>query len=400
MKTSLLYVISFAFFALSLSACTPSGNSGGNSPGKPKFEGDLNLKVKELYGSENEPYLTACDRQWKSKVVEMANYLESHRAEIETFYKKYIEENTNSIYESVQVGRFQFRKQKNEVIGSDVWDQETYSWEDAYQIYLQAKGQAIGFEAVSLNGFFRGVIVDEENRISYGENSGLSKDAGPIVQAIFEKVKVCYDNSNCLMPDLLDSEKNFLSQGAEYFYVFRLYYSSKIYSSGERREYIEKLYKWMVKYNRRYVFTPSDIIRSNGSELQVPMDLTVFGTDAARFTSYVESVWNNTVGFSIKIVPTNSPNSTYLIKVDELVGGRAFVSGKTMQLYTFGALRALPHELGHILGFRDNYYTTWSSATCKYTDQFNKGDIMSQHITGQVLQRHWDDLKKHYWGIQ
>ncbi|WP_413288612.1 hypothetical protein [Bdellovibrio sp. HCB337] len=400
MKTSLLHVFAFVVLALSLSACTPSSSGNdGNSPGKKSFQGDLTKKMDEIYGPENEPYFTDCDRQWKDKVKEMGSYLEANKSEIETVYKKYIDENPSNDTEMVSMGRFDFRKQKQETVGSDYWEESTYSWSDAYSIYQQAKSEAVGLKAVRLNGFVRGVIVDEENRVSYGENTGLNKDAGPIVKAIFEKVKLCYSNSDCTTPDLLDSEKNFLTQGAESFYVYRLYYSSKSYTFTERRTYIEKLYKWVASYNRRYEFTPGDIIRTNGTELQVPMDLRAFGTAAAQFISYVESVWNNTAGFSIKIVPNHAEGSTYLVKVDDLVGGRAFVQGKKMQLYNYGALRALPHEFGHVLGFRDNYYTTWSSATCAYKDQSNAGDMMSQHMTGQVLPRHWEALKKYYWGM-
>jgi hypothetical protein len=58
--------------------------------------------------------------------------------------------------------------------------------------------------------------------------------------------------------------------------------------------------------------------------------------------------------------------------------------------------RALAHEIGHVLGFRDNYFTVWRNDICGYEYQSREDDLMSNSDKGLVLPEHWEELARHY----
>lgn len=397
---NLLKVLEVLPFLLLVTACSGGGSGGDRTADNERGEqylGELDKKMSELYRQENEPYLKKCDHDWKERALEISRALESRRGEIETFYKQHLENTSKDKFDYIEMGTYTFLQNKQPVVGEDRWDTYSYSWQQAYQKYIQVKDLPVNKDWASLNFYVRGMVMDEERRIERGSNTGLSKDAGPTVQAIYNKVKACYEDNACTLPTLTRSELLFLDQGDEGYFSGQLFYNSSRYSFSELRDLVRKLLNYTKRNYQRYEFRPSDIAVVNGNTLEIPMDLSTFGEAAQKFASYVESVWNNAADFSIRIVQKNRPAATYLVSVDKLVGGRAYVLDKDMQLYDLDDMKVLPHEFGHVLGFRDNYYTTWESSTCTYNSEANDGDIMSNHEGGQVLPRHWEDLKKAYW---
>lgn len=129
------------------------------------------------------------------------------------------------------------------------------------------------------------------------------------------------------------------------------------------------------------------------------MDLSILEADDRSFINFVESNWNISIDYKIKIVSHKLPLPSYLLKIDTIPGGRAFVlhSLKEMHLYNYGYDKTIIHEFGHVLGLRDNYYTYWDPLKCVYVDQFNPADLMSDSSQGTVLNEHWNAIKKAYW---
>lgn len=55
------------------------------------------------------------------------------------------------------------------------------------------------------------------------------------------------------------------------------------------------------------------------------------------------------------------------------------------------------HELGHVMGFRDHYRTTWNPTGCYYTQVSWLDDIMSSSARGIVTKEHWKWLRETYY---
>jgi hypothetical protein len=84
--------------------------------------------------------------------------------------------------------------------------------------------------------------------------------------------------------------------------------------------------------------------------------------------------------------------------LETIPGGRPYVlrSDHTIHLYPLFTSDTFQHELGHVLGFQDNYFTVWSDASCSYREEYNSADIMSNSSTGRVLESHWQALDTAY----
>jgi hypothetical protein len=79
--------------------------------------------------------------------------------------------------------------------------------------------------------------------------------------------------------------------------------------------------------------------------------------------------------------------------------GRPSSVDRSKRLITLvqGSRESTPaHEMGHVLGFRDNYYNLWDPSRCEYTYQYRSGDLMSEVSKGEILPEHWRALEEVY----
>jgi hypothetical protein len=71
-------------------------------------------------------------------------------------------------------------------------------------------------------------------------------------------------------------------------------------------------------------------------------------------------------------------------------------SARTVTLEPDVTEKSIAHEIGHVLGFSDRYYTTYDAMTCRYSTVKDDADIMSQSSTGEVTDAEWAVLKAKY----
>lgn len=62
-------------------------------------------------------------------------------------------------------------------------------------------------------------------------------------------------------------------------------------------------------------------------------------------------------------------------------------------------LTSFEHEMGHVLGLPDEYYTLWDSEKCRYRQYSSRANIMANSTLGKVLPKHGKRLKEIY-GIE
>lgn len=381
-----------------LAACQKSNEApaSNNDTVRPLYLGDLDKKLNEIYGKDNEEMMDVCDKQWRPKILEIARVLEEKRKDIEALAQK---NNAEKNIVGVDFGSFKFVDDMGKPPGADEWTSFTSSWSEIVSDYEVIKDDPTNPFWVNLNRMARGMVIDDDGRIS-GYFYGLSKDSGPVIEAIKNKLEACQQDPACTTPDFTQSEKNYLKTNVVYDYYLRVLRSSQS-NVTRKREIIDRFVKRIQSNASRYGFVKGSMFRTEGKTLIIPLDLSELGEDGAqKFIALAEKTWNIDSEYSLKIESVKkSETASYKIMVDDEQGGRAFVSRNDliMQLHNWGRFKTITHEFGHILGFKDNYYTTWSTDTCAYTFQSNTGDLMSDSVEGAVLARHWAKLKEIYW---
>jgi hypothetical protein len=370
---------------MTLVSCTsPSENSHHHELPHSPYQGDLEEKLNTIYSKENEFSFEACDVNNRTRILEVAKALEIKRKDIESFIKH------------------QPPAKDNEV-GKDLWSYDSYSWNEAISLYEQIKDQPVNHQWAYLNRLARAIVLDDSGRIVNAYFTQHHRDAGPIFIDIRDKIKDCVTQEQCTNPILSLSQREFLQTNWLFKFYLEELENAQVDFSKKKDYYLPRFLKRIEIETQSYEFHNNQTIRSEGQSLLVPMDLSVIQEGAPLLTELIEKSWNIDTSIKIKVVPTHSSAPHYLLKVDETIGGRAFVfhnNGQDsgyMQLFNLSKLKTIIHEFGHVIGLTDEYYTKWNPQTCEYTNEFNEGNIMSDSTSGKVLQKHWESIKKNYW---
>jgi hypothetical protein len=108
-----------------------------------------------------------------------------------------------------------------------------------------------------------------------------------------------------------------------------------------------------------------------------------------------EREWSSR-GYHIRLNWAVGPEA-YRVKA-HFQSGRSYVNHreKILVIANFSWVRTVAHELGHILGFDDHYYSVWNARNCYYTQESRLSDLMSNSEQGEVTARHWALLDKAY----
>lgn len=360
------------------------------------FVGDLGQLAISVYGKENEEYFEPCDFANKDKVLEIASVLEAKRSEIEALSKK---SETGSDASFTQLGRFKFLNAKASAKPPEnKWVSDTWEWQEIFRFYEKIKNLPVDNNWMRLNSVVRSCIVDEQDRLSSHAFMGISHDSAPTLKVIADQADLCLANQACTSLNLSAEQTEFLANSGEYKFI--LGSLGEPGTTDERKRKLINLFDEDIKHDvGRFEMHSYKEARIEDKTLIVPIDVSVFAEDAGKFIDWVEKNWNVDSEYKVKLDPIKKPAPGFEVKVGDEIGNRSFVQrGKNlMQLYNHTRMKSLAHEFGHVLGFRDEYYTVWSKKSCTYTIETNPGDLMSDSETGTVLPKHWEQLKKTYW---
>jgi hypothetical protein len=152
---------------------------------------------------------------------------------------------------------------------------------------------------------------------------------------------------------------------------------------------------------KQYQFRRNEhMFRRDGDSYVLPLNAGVFTGLTAEIQAYIEGAWSSALGKNVKVewrdLGSNPPLFRFLYR--STIGERAYVSpsDRTINLFPNSSNSTVAHEIGHVIGFRDTYYTVWDEKNCRYMNQYREDDIMSQHQTGLVLSDHWQKLEAEY----
>ena len=102
---------------------------------------------------------------------------------------------------------------------NDVWQMERYSWKDVYQLYKEIRTNLTDVRWIGLNSEARSLILEDEDRITYGAHPGVRRGDKPTIESVFTLIKACYENTNCVNLDLTAPQKSWLSEGLYHQFI-------------------------------------------------------------------------------------------------------------------------------------------------------------------------------------
>jgi hypothetical protein len=146
-------------------------------------------------------------------------------------------------------------------------------------------------------------------------------------------------------------------------------------------------------------FVKSGAVSMHDGALHVALDPGPFADAEDQLADYIESVWvSREMHLKVDWVSATFHPEAFTFVRGEGEGGRSHVSwsARTVTLDPDVTEKSIAHEIGHVLGFSDRYYTTFDAQTCRYSVVKDDADLMSQPSTGEVTDAEWQVLKTSY----
>lgn len=358
----------------------------------PILEGSLASNAATLLSGK---YRSACDDTVESQRQEILQALHARESEIIDFQIK----NTNSpSYRTFPFGPTYARELTTPAAAAIGWQEDTESWPALHELYLSIKDEPINRRWVNLNARARGTLVDDIDRIVKGFNYQLDKESDPKLEALWAELISCQNISSCNEPALSPDSRAFVESQLKYKQLFSEL--SRASGAEEKREWLGTVIAWIKIDVDAIKFRKNPLVKKLDSEHYVlPLDLGPFSEANELFQSFFDRYWTVN-GKSVKLEATGASALPDLFRVllgtDH--GGRSSVNGakKTVTLNPGLFTPTVAHELGHVMGFRDKYYSVWIPENCAWKSQYNDEDLMSNSATGRVLDLHWAKLAEQY----
>lgn len=392
MKSSSIVGI-VALFSLSVAAC---GKSAPNSePGveKAPLSGTATQNVSDLQAGR---YGDPCEVSYHKAQQEIAAALDAHAKEIAAVSPDSYESKT---WKVVPMGKTFARERKTVPSPRAGWQtDESESWAVIYKEYLEIKDHSTPQDWAWLDMSVKSILSDDQDRVVYHSNYTLGKDEAPLLRQVALAVSKCLADLSCGTPMLSEDEGKFIRGNS--FYADKMNAVDWARSLNTKRSAISELDRQLERDLASNNFRSNlSVRRESVNRLVVPLDGSAFGDALDQIAGYIESMWKKSE-LALKVQwtqPTQYPGEFRLF-LNEGAGGRSFVSfdERTVHLYPYVRSRSIAHEIGHVLGFKDHYYTVWSPEKCGYVIQDTDEDIMSQPTTGSVTSEEWKELEDAY----
>jgi hypothetical protein len=336
-------------------------------------------------------FRSPCDDAVEPIRQEIAHALEVHRGEIAAFQARQSDAN----YRVVPFGPTFARERLTPAAAKPGWLEVRTSWKGYAADYAALKDSPVDARWVALNMNVRGTLTDEVDRIVDGVNVQVDENSEPGLARLITELEACTSDVMCELPSFSPDSLAFLAGMPRLQQHFD---SVKNASTHEgKRKFIQTFLAWVRADHHRFEFIPNPLVRvTSPGHYVLPIDPGPFADSADQLHRYVEGVWSAD-GKQITL-ELGAREGAYRIVLGNESGGRSWVSraDKTVHLNPFVRAKSVAHELGHVLGFGDNYYDIFEPATCEWRSRWRDDDIMSQIPSGGALPSHWDALEKNY----
>lgn len=192
--------------------------------------------------------------------------------------------------------------------------------------------------------------------------------------------------------------KNFIQNVSLYNWywirIINLNDSSKSY----KHKQLENLLALLKRDLQYYQFGKNPKVFIYANQLILPLDAGPFESSKEQLVKYIEPYWKSDY-LKLKVQWVSNPSlDVFKFILNPQIGDRFHVDkdNRSIHLFPGGRITGIAHEIGHVLGFPDHYYTTWNTEKCEYQFQINNEDIMSNDIDGRVLPEEWSELARQY----
>jgi len=372
---------------LLLAACSKSKSFDEHEPLHEKLTGSVTEGVQAVHAGD---FAENCDVQFADRQLEIAKQLDVRARDIQRIAT------APPAVRRVEVGNTFFTEHDHQP-GENKWIRNTKGWQAIFTRYEAIKNQPTNTLWVNFDSVVRGIVVDDMNRAVRGVDSGLDHLAGPLLKQFREILAICQSEGcpNVQLPveiqDLVQRNRHLRQHWAAY---------QNARSKREAQDTFAALFERVLANQRRYEFYHNELIRRDGEgNLILPLNSGELAGAESQLTEFIESVWMSSGQRLIIEWNTSSLETLFKFLMDlQHPYSRAFVNwgNRVVQLYPGTNTRAIAHEIGHVLGFRDTYFTLWNENTCQYAIEQNQGDIMSSSQNGEVTAEEWEILSSKY----
>lgn len=396
---------------LLLSACGSVPDSLGPVPPRHRvLQGSVSPVVQELAGERYRSRRSACDDSFLPQELEITQALDDRALEIESDHpfpnpgatpNPRGENGASPLYEVVRLGTFPIRRVQWGGSVREGWQEDAArGWKQLIEVYQRIKYQPMNGDWISLNMEVRALLVDDENRVRYGANVYLTHESVQSVPALRSAVQTCLVREDCVDPWTGTSLVEIARSNA----IYRTFLEAVSVESlsGRKRDILRNLLV-RLEFDQTWTgFNPNPgAKRIGGTTIDLPLDLGDFQEEGqgAALARMIEHVWSNDAN-QVHIHWSEPAQAPELFRLFNLpgMGGRSYVdrSQHRVALAPMVRDRSIAHEVGHVLGFGDHYYTVWNPENCAYQTQTLDVDLMSNTNTGQVVPEEWSQLKSSY----
>jgi hypothetical protein len=371
-------------------------------PPHPVIVGSLESNVQEL---ANEEFFakSKCGERFKDPILAIAREIDRRQPEILKISQRPTKETENR-YHNIKIGHLTVRELKNPMAPKEGWQSVKGGWAEIIQLYDIIKSSPTNDYWVQLDSHFRGHLVDEQDFYIYGKNSYLDKDSPSLVEELLKIVETCNQDPNCETPRL-DRLKEFINSQPYYSH-----FVGRINSATERsakRALIARFEKRLIADHSIFAFRKNEtVLRNNREEFLLPLDGSVFQGIEPLVENIITEIWKEpalnagelTPKGALKIQWTSGLPNAFRFQLSP-EQGRAYVDRgeKIIQIFANPRKTTFAHEIGHVLGLPDNYFTVLNYEACEYTQWYREDDVMSNHERVRfALPEHWEKFRKHY----
>lgn len=385
LKTKTILIYALAIFALALSACSKKSDTK-----EPDLGHYQEFAVSTLKKANAENWSSKCDTNYEKYILAITKKVDGHAGEISQF----LSERRNSESDSGKIigGLFVADNSKNTT--SENWETEEFSWKNAIEGAGKAKTP---YEWAKVGNLVNRLLYEDKKRTVYGQNFALVPEEFSIYETAYEITKACVQSKDCTVSSFSEEVAEVIGYYWWHKQLFRKMNTSdrKIVNMNA-----EKLRRSLKLYAERFHLEPYlEVKRVSPTLIEVPVDPGPFDKDKDRIAELLEKKWKSEK-LSIKVRWTTrkkEPNC-YLITFDPTKSYAASVwtDSKTIKLSAAVSGNTLTHEFGHVLGFKDHYYTAYYYGdSCSYKFHYKPSDVMSDH-DGQVTKVEWEALDRAY----
>lgn len=335
-------------------------------------------------------YLTPCEIDRKEKIYSVARRLDEFQATGGSTR----EAEANEFYRTVDYRGFKIRENLSPP-GKNEWTSEESSWDGIIRINERIGPNPSAAKLGRLRRYLGENLSDDLYRTKWGSGYGLRHDNLDLVRGIALKAAECRRKSECQSSPFSAEEFRWLESQPRYRKL------RELFAEKDFDFYLEQIAE-DVSAEVSPDFTKNRRVHlDENGKLSLPLLAGEFSEMTDVLAGYIEPIWKDVAtALHIEWKVAGETPDRYFFKLIMKQGGlgRSSVNLERHEVRLYSEVRShsIAHEIGHVLGFPDRYYTYWDADKCAYLIDSNGADLMSEPDTGLVVAPDFETLRANY----